>query len=152
MQKFTILEVEERLLNHIKTLLKKENKYAVRNIFTAIKSTGIIRKINYTETKSDDFGYGHSLDTFTLSLLMNYYGELYKGTIIDSYYGGSCCICDDVERANSNNLDKEYMADRINSLKFISFNKIKPKFIQKKNKDNKSIIDITSMIEFPVLK
>lgn len=150
MKKLSLLEIEERLLNHIKSVLKKENKYASRNIFTEIKTTGIIRNINLEENISDNFGFGHSQDTFTLYLVLNYYGISYKGTIVDTYFGGSCCVCDPVERASANNEDEWYMEERIKSLKFNTFSKINN--ITKDITIKKEKLDVNSTIEFPVLK
>lgn len=152
MQQLTILEVEERLLNHIKSVLKQVNgKRAQRNLFAGIKTTGMLRKVVPHINVLDDSGWGHSTTDYSIFLVMNYYGVTYVGTISYSYSGGSCGCCDAVEAARDNYQEAKYMTGEINLLKFKTFaiGKSKPsRPIPTKSK----ALNVESLIEFPLLK
>jgi hypothetical protein len=136
-RKLNILEVEKRLLKSIKKIIRKTNgKIAKSNLFDGIDTNDILCKIITQYEVSDDFGYGHCISCYTWNLEMNYCGEIYDGTIYYSYFGGSCYYCDDIQNAEGNNTEEEYMTKIIASLKFKYFNKS---------------LKVNSLTEFPLL-
>jgi hypothetical protein len=153
MATLNLLEVEERLLNHIKKVLFTTNsKCAKRDLFDGVKTTGMLRKVVSHHKVMDDSGWGHCLINYKWFLVMNYYGKTYVGTITSSYNGGSCGFCDAVEAANDSNDPSSYMKNRINALKFKTFGVSKPRQNKEKETEKEIHLNIYSMNEFPNLK
>lgn len=120
----SVVLIEDKLLMALINLFKSQvpqlESVARRDALHYAKADDkLLIDISKASYITNNQGFGVKTINYTYSVIVNWEGITYKGTLVNKYYGGSCTGCDPVVHANQNQkVSYDYMLNRIDTLKF----------------------------------